>query len=76
MLDTYISYIKILATDFTKYFLATVLVIGIKGELFNIGLRIWSDNQMSFYEDGLWQITLILSFLITCCVMIHKYAPE
>ena len=76
MLDTYISYIKILATDFVKYFLATVLVIGIKGELFNIGLRIWSDNEMSFYEDGLWQITLILSFLITCCVMIHKYDPE
>ncbi|WP_236688624.1 hypothetical protein [Photobacterium angustum] len=50
MFDTYISYIKILASDFAKYFLATVLVIGIKGELFNIGLRIWSDNEMSFYE--------------------------
>ncbi|PSV28393.1 MULTISPECIES: hypothetical protein [unclassified Photobacterium] len=76
MLDTYLSYIKILTKDFAKYFLATVLVLSIKGELFNIGLRVWSDNEMSFYEDGLWQITLILSFLITCCVMINKYAPE
>ena len=76
MLNTYLSYFKILLTDFVKYYLATVLVLGIKGELFNIGLRFWSDNQMSFYEDGLWQVTLILSFLITCCVMVHKYTPE
>ncbi|WP_318474309.1 hypothetical protein [Photobacterium leiognathi] len=40
MLDTYVSYFKILLTDFVKYYLATVLVLGIKGELFNIGLRV------------------------------------
>ncbi len=76
MLDTYLSNTKILIIEFAKYYLVAVVVIGLKGELFNIALRVWSDNQMSFYGDGLWQITLILAFFVTCCVLFNKYSPE
>ncbi|MDN3685509.1 hypothetical protein QW180_25980 [Vibrio sinaloensis] len=49
MLDTYLSNTKTLLIEFVKYYLAAVVVIGLKGELFNIALRVWSDNQMSFF---------------------------
>ncbi|RTZ17885.1 hypothetical protein EJ063_03605 [Vibrio aquaticus] len=76
MLQTYFTNTKLLLTEFVKYYFAAVLVIGLKGELFNIALRVWSDNQMSFYGDGLWQITLVLAFFITCCVLFNKYCPD
>lgn len=76
MLDTYLSNSKTLIIEFAKYYLAAVVVIGLKGELFNIALRVWSGNQMSFYGDGLWQISLILAFFVTCCVLVNKYCPE
>ncbi len=76
MMSTYLSNAKILFTEFIKYYLASMVVIGINGELFNIALRVWSDNQMSFYSGGLWQITLVLAFFVTCCVLFNKYCPE
>ncbi|EGR1345706.1 hypothetical protein ACUMO5_004617 [Vibrio parahaemolyticus] len=76
MLNTYLSNTKILIMEFAKYYLAAVVVIGLKGELFNIALRVWSGNQMSFYGGGLWQITLVLAFFVTCCVLFNKYCPE
>lgn len=76
MLDTYLSNTKTLFIEFVKYYLAAVVVIGLNGELFNIALRVWSDNQMSFYDGGLWQITLVLAFFITCGVLFNKYCPE
>ncbi|MCW8334574.1 hypothetical protein J4N42_15665 [Vibrio sp. SCSIO 43135] len=76
MFDGYLIHTKRLALEFCKYYLASVLVLGINGELFNMALRVWSNNQMSFYNDGLWQINLILSFFLTCCVMFSKYCPE
>ncbi|PMJ99131.1 hypothetical protein BCU12_03790 [Vibrio sp. 10N.261.55.A7] len=73
VLNTYLSSGKKLLLEFLKYYLATAIVLGLKGELFNIALRVWSDNRMSFYVDGLWQLTFILSFFLTCCVMLNKY---
>lgn len=72
----YLSHIKRLTLEFIKYYVASVFVMGVNGELFNIALRIWSKNEMSFYSDGLWQISLILSFAVTCCVMLNKYLPK
>ncbi|KLV05171.1 membrane protein [Photobacterium aquae] len=76
MLKTYLSNTKTLLFEFIKYYLAAILVIGLNGELFNIAMRYWSENQMSFYGDGLWQITLFLAFFVTCYVMFNKYCPE
>ncbi|MGR5502621.1 hypothetical protein ACNUDM_06415 [Vibrio chaetopteri] len=67
---------KRLTIEFVRYFAASVLVLGINGELFNIGLRVWSEGEMSFYSDGLWGVSLFLAFVLTCCVMFNKYCPE
>ncbi|EED26943.1 membrane protein [Vibrio variabilis] len=68
--------LKRLIIEFLKYYLAAVVVIGIKGELFNIALRVWSNNQMTFYQDGLWQITLFLALVFSLHTMVMKYCPE
>lgn len=76
MLVNCVSQAGSLLLEFLKYYCVTVLVLGLKGELFNIALRFWSDNQMSFYSGGLWQITFVLSFFLTVYVMFAKYFPE
>ncbi|HFQ4941880.1 TPA: hypothetical protein ACGUTZ_004444 [Vibrio vulnificus] len=76
MIDRYLSQTKTLLIEFVRYYLAAVLVLGLNGELFNIALRFWSNNQMSFYSGGLWQITFILSFFLTAHVMFVKYSSE
>ncbi|CAH0535731.1 hypothetical protein VST7929_03205 [Vibrio stylophorae] len=62
--------------DFMKYYLCTVIVFGAIRELSNLALRVWSDNQAQFYNDGMWQVTLILSFFFSLYLMIMKWMPS
>ncbi|WP_087025091.1 hypothetical protein [Thaumasiovibrio subtropicus] len=52
-------------TEFVRYYVSAVVVLGVTGELFNVALRVWSGNQVSFYSNGLWQVTCILAFFLT-----------
>ncbi|WP_407333651.1 hypothetical protein [Enterovibrio sp. 27052020O] len=55
-------------TLFINYYLLTVLVLMLKGELFNVALRVWSDEPLTFWENGLWQVTLMVSFVVALYV--------
>ncbi|MDD1793203.1 hypothetical protein LRP50_08705 [Enterovibrio sp. ZSDZ42] len=58
-------------TLFLSYYFIAVIVMTLKGELFNVALRVWSDEPLTFWENGLWQVTLVISFVIALYVYIE-----
>ncbi|WP_051563754.1 hypothetical protein [Enterovibrio calviensis] len=56
---------------FFNYYCLAVIVMTIKGELFNVALRVWSDEPLTFWGNGLWQVTLMISFVIALYVYIN-----
>ncbi|USH04341.1 hypothetical protein K6Q96_21625 [Grimontia kaedaensis] len=53
------------AASFIKTYLAVLFVITVKGEMFVLSLRIWSEEPLTFWDNGLWQVNFILALLFT-----------
>lgn len=73
MIVKYFLYVKRVFVDFIKYYLVAAVGLGFTGELFNIALRVWSSNKISFYSNDLWQTTLIMALFFTVHVMLEKH---
>lgn len=48
-----------------KTYIAAVIVLMVKGEFFNIAIRIWTGGEATFWGNGLWQINFILAIFFT-----------
>ncbi|EOD81475.1 hypothetical protein D515_04377 [Grimontia indica] len=64
-IETFLCCARLGVSSFIKTYLAALLVVTVKGEMFVLSLRIWSDEPLTFWGNGLWQVNIILALFFT-----------